>query len=156
VDARNAKGRRDEGLRSLVEAELARVGKLTVVIREADRRRLRKLKKQSHALSRQEEQRCEPGQEVSANSVLVAKRIKTGKGKRLFVGLQAIEAGCQAASVSVRWSRKRPERAVAEAVAALLAKLRRQRIQLPGRAGEARPRVREGTIREEGAAAWRP
>ena len=96
VDAEVPKGAgRSDALRMMVQSELTRAGKFEVVSSREDQKRLRKLRKESHKATARDDQRCALGQEVSPNSVLLAKRFKAGKhGERLSLSMQSIETGC--------------------------------------------------------------
>jgi formylglycine-generating enzyme required for sulfatase activity/protein-disulfide isomerase len=115
-----------EALRSLVQSELTRAGKFTVLTSRDDQARLRRLRKASHQATRRDDQRCALGQEVSPNSVILAKRFRAGRsGERLSLSLQSIETGCVTQQISVPWNQRRAEASVAEGVTALLDGLRR-------------------------------
>ena len=132
VDALDASGAADDALHLHVTSELIRQGRFTMVLSERERTRLRELRRQSHAVNRRDDQRCALGQELSANTRLVARRVGgAGQPQQLIVGLQSIEKGCSAASVSVPWRPGAPGKSVADAVEALLASLRRPP-RLPG------------------------
>ena len=116
----------DRTLQTLVEGELSRSGKLTVVASAADRKRLRRLRKATHGVARRDDQKCELGQEISPSSVLVARRYKAGKaGERLSLSLQSLETGCMTQSATVKWMERDPAGSVSEGVSALLDTLRR-------------------------------
>ena len=115
-----------DSIRSLIEAELTRGGKLDVVVSDEDRALLRARRKATHDATRRDDQRCQLGQEVSPNSILAAKVFRAGKaGKRLSLSLQSLSTGCMASAVTVPWRADRPQAAVAEGVDALINKLRR-------------------------------
>ncbi len=151
IHATGLKGAADRGLRKLVEAEVGKRRKLTVVVAEKERRKLRGLQRTSASLRRRQDQQCKPGEEVSANTVLVAKRIKVGAEQRLFVGLQNIsDATCQLGSLTVVWNKRRPAETVAEAIDGLFGQLRRNKVQMP-RPGAAPSKVRERDLGSTGA-----
>ncbi len=124
VEAFDAGRKPDASLRAAVRSELAREGRLLVVADAAERAALRRLRKGSHGPSRLDEQRCALGQEVSANSRLVARVVGHRGVSKLVVSLFSIERGCELTSVIVRWSKRRSSAAVREAVGALLANMR--------------------------------
>ena len=101
-----------------------------MVASAVEKERLRDLVRRSLAAGADEKLACEAGQEVSANSLLKA-RVTSSAGKpRLSVQLFSAERGCLDASTVVSWNAASPATSVAEAVAELLGKLRRE-TQLP-------------------------
>ncbi|MEL6184098.1 MAG: PEGA domain-containing protein, partial [Myxococcota bacterium] len=117
-------------LRDLVRNEIGRSAKLTVVASEEERKRLDAVRRRSFAERFDDDSRCELGKELSPNSLLDVKVYGSGSRKRLRLGLLSLERGCLVGSAVVDWNRRRPEIAVAEAVAELVQKLRPS-IQMP-------------------------
>jgi hypothetical protein len=126
-------------LQALVQSELTRTGKFTVLSSKKDRARLQRLRKETHRADKRDDQRCELGQEVSPNSVVIAKRFRAGTaGERLTLSLESLETGCLTEQVSVPWQTRDAAAAVEEAVVALLDRLRKSP-QVPG--GKTSPRT---------------
>ncbi len=125
VEAFDARGKPDDTLREQVRTMISLEGKLTVVATDEERRALRALKRKSHDPGRAQKQRCDLGQEVSANSRLVARRIGRGKQARLVLSLLSVEQACQVAAQDVPWQHKNAAASVREAVGALLVGMRR-------------------------------
>ncbi len=76
VVATDVRGKSDGALQRQVEAMLVRSGKLTVVPHAQMRKRLAEVRKDSHTVSRRDDQRCALGAEVSANSLLWVERFQ--------------------------------------------------------------------------------
>ena len=126
VEASHYGGKAHPELEAMVVEELTALKKLTVVADAKEQERLRQLRKDSHGLAKREDQKCEIGQEVSANSLLTATLLGKKKGKRkLALALYSVESGCQLASHYVGYSEKSPKLSVREAVAGLHDKMRR-------------------------------
>jgi len=126
-------GRRQRGPAELVRHEVAKHGKLEVLASHAERKALRELRRDSHDLPMDESLACELGQEVSANSLLEASVGGAKDRRRLNLLLLSAESACLLASATAPWSRRQPERSVAEAVHKLLGRLR-GRLEMPGAA----------------------
>ena len=133
-------------LEALLRAKLAETHKVELVATPAERAKLRELLRRSLAASTDEGQQCELGREISANSLLTARVMDSGRRPRLSLQLQAAERGCVEAATMVDWDPDQPGVSVAEAVAEILGKLRGEtqlpwaaRLSAPRRAAEDRP-----------------
>ena len=145
VEALDARGKPDASLAALVRQELTMSDKLVVVADPAVLKKLRALRKASHSVQKSDKQRCALGAEVSANSLLTARTMGSGRSARLAVSLSSAETGCQLAMKHVPYSTKNRARAVREAVSALLGQLRGT-VQMPRVGGAVvpqRPPVKE-------------
>jgi formylglycine-generating enzyme required for sulfatase activity/thiol-disulfide isomerase/thioredoxin len=133
VVATHTKGKADKALQRMVEAKLNESGKLTVVPDAEMRKRLAKVRKESHSSGRRDDQRCTLGAEVSANSLLTVERFAGS------ISLTLVDAnkGCQLATANVDWDGKRAEKSVHKAVFKLMAQITRRQVQMP-RGGAAR------------------
>ena len=116
-------------LERLIASELSAAGKLVVVASEREKKRLRKLARESLSLHADEHQQCDLGKEVSANSLLQA--TLTRGAEQLRLGLLSVESHCRTRDVYAPWSPERPSRGVSTAVAKLLTSLQRPELQLP-------------------------
>jgi hypothetical protein len=110
----------DEAILKVVEQELSRSDKLLVIAGEAEQHKLDALKAASLSARYDESLHCEIGKEWPANTLLDLKRVEG----RLHLGLYSAEKGCLIAASSVEWNAKKPSASAAEAVAALLARVR--------------------------------
>ncbi len=129
-----------ERLGRLIEQELSRQGKLTVVTSPAERARLRTKAKASLAYSADEATACAIGQEVSPNSILEVS-VTPGRDKQLRLGLVSIESHCRTRDIAEAWDPRQPARSVDRAVTALMSRLKHPEPQLPAlaRAPMSRP-----------------
>ena len=152
VEAVGRDGKPDRVLRRLVQGELGRYGKLTVVADAEMRARLARLRKASHRAAGRTAQRCKLGAEVSANSLLRAERFAGA----LSLALLDAVTNCQRARVSVSWDARGAERTVDKAVFQLMAGLKRQQLQMPAGVKTARRQVVETEKRDTGAGDWTP
>ncbi|MBI2375635.1 MAG: OmpA family protein [Deltaproteobacteria bacterium] len=117
-------------LEGLVRARVRDEDKLEVVATEAERKKLAEIKKKSFQAGFDERLQCEVGKDLSANSLLEAS-ISGDARKRLRLGLLSAERGCLVASSVVDFLPSKAAVSVAEAVAELGSKLRRE-AQMPG------------------------
>ena len=83
-----------EAISTLVRGELSRLSKFELVVTGKEAEEIHKAQKESHSLAKAEKQRCDLGKEVSANSLLVTKLIRTAKGRQLILQLLSVEQGC--------------------------------------------------------------
>ena len=141
VEATDAKGKPDKALKRLVESELSRSGKLTVVADQASRKKLAELRRESRQAGRRVDQRCSIGAEVSANSLVQVEQLND----RLAVSLVDASSGCQRASSTARFDPNRPEQAAAKTVHDLIGQLKRDRLQSPS--GLQKPTARPAPMR---------
>ena len=124
IEAFDSKGKPSRHLGSLLRDALNAHGKLSVVAGREEKARLRKLRRESHALDADEKLACELGQEVSANSLLRAS-LGGPKGKRqLNLTLFSAESACLLAAATAPWDKGHADRSVAEGVDKLLARVR--------------------------------
>ena len=124
---RGAAGPADNMLRALVENELTRLGKFDIVVNEGDRGRMAALRKASHGLKRSEAHRCKIGAEMSANSLVTA----TLMGEQLLLTLKDIEKACLTQSSTTRINPTNLVGSVAEAVGALAARMKADKVEMP-------------------------
>ena len=127
VSATTQSGKRDRALQRKVEAALGRSGKLTVVPDKEMRKRLAKVREESHGSGRRDDQRCALGAEVSANSLLSVERYEGA----LALTLADAESGCQRATASVPLSGEPEEQLIQKVVYRLMAQLKRRSVQMP-------------------------
>ena len=127
VVATNRKGKTDKALQRMVEAKLNESGKLTVVPDAEMRKRLAKVRKESHSAGRRDDQRCSLGAEVSANSLLTVERFAGS----ITLSLVDANKGCQLATSNVDWNDKRADKSVHKAVFKLMAQITRRKVQMP-------------------------
>ena len=106
----------------------------------AEKKRLREVLRRSLAASADDSQQCELGKEISANSLLTATVVESGRRSRLSLQLQSAERGCVEAAVMADWDPDQPAISVAEATSALLGKLRGE-TQLPWATQVSAPRT---------------
>ncbi|MSP92783.1 MAG: TlpA family protein disulfide reductase [Myxococcales bacterium] len=104
-------------------------GKVLVVAAEAEVAALDQAKKHQQGPRYDERQQCELGREVPPNALLQLKRVAQGKDAFLHAGLLDLESGCQLQSASAPWGE--PKDMAAQAVAALLSKLKLPSIAMP-------------------------
>ncbi len=123
-------GLEPDRLRGLIESELSRQGKLSVVVSQKERERLRSMTRASLGLGVDEVTACAIGQEVSPNSILEAK-VTPGRDMQLRLGLISIESHCRTRDIAVAWDPEEPNRSVDRGVTALLARLKQPMPQLP-------------------------
>jgi len=114
----------EPSLRELLRGELANSAKVDVVAGEEEQEALERIRKGSHELKYADNTTCKVGKQLAANSLLRAKMMKAGAGRRLVVQLYNAETGCLSASAGVYWNEERPELPIAEAVAELVNSLR--------------------------------
>ncbi len=155
VEAFDARGKTNAALAMTIRRQLTQSGKMTVVASDAEQRRLRRLRKQSHRPDRDDQQACELGRAVSANMQLEARRVGDGRHAKLVVSLYSIERGCLIASQIVNWTPRDPTLAAGEAIGALMDDLR-ETARMPGAPAVAKPAP---TTRDEtfgGGGEWDP
>jgi hypothetical protein len=116
VVAVDGRGRRNKRLRNLIRMEVAGLGKVSLVATKKERKRLRRLMKESYRLGRDSSLQCEFGKEISANSLLVAKIVRVSGRLRLVLSLYSAQGGCLAASVHADYYPDQPQVAVSAAV----------------------------------------
>lgn len=120
-------------LRGYVVDEIGQSGKLIVVAGDAEREQLAALKQKQFGPRFDESLRCDVGRELPANSLLKVSVLGDSARPRLALQLHSAETGCLSASALADLDSDHPDRAVAEALATLMAKTRTE-TQLPGRA----------------------
>lgn len=144
VEAVDSHSRPAPALAALLRAELARTGKLTVVSGDGERAHLQALRKESHSLGRRSDQRCDPGKEVSPNTLLRARLLDVGRITKLFLSVHTIETGCLQASIFVPAEPGQRQDSIRIAVRRLLDALRSplefpERLALRGRSTSVSP-----------------
>ena len=102
-----------------------------MVAGDAEQQLLEKARRRQHGASFDERLQCELGKEVPPNAVLRVTRVAQGKAAYLNLSVLDIEGGCQTQVVSAPWEADARAMA-AEAVSKLLAKLKVERLQMPG------------------------
>ncbi len=117
-------------LQRLIERELSRQGKLTVVVSPVERARLRAKAKASLAMSASEATACAIGQEVSPSSILEVS-VTPGRDKQIRLGLVSIESHCRTRDIAEAWDPKEPARSVDRALASLMMRLKHPEPQPP-------------------------
>ena len=123
-----------------VREALARDGKVLVAA-SAEERRLLDRARQAAAHPRYDEKaQCQLGAELPPNAILEVSRVAQGKASFLNVSMRDLQTGCAVQSGSGDWKAD-ANAAADEAVAKLLRKLRRDRVQMPGAAGLPAPAV---------------
>jgi len=140
VVAKGEDGKPDQALKRQVEAALGRTGKLTVVADAEQRKRLAAVRKASHGASKRDDQRCEVGAEVSANSELTVERFEGGA---LSMVLADAVSGCQRAAASVNIDERGLDKAVQNATFELMTQLKQRNVQMPLGSRSRSPRRRE-------------
>lgn len=133
VEAGRADGRAVPKLRRQVEAALTRTGKVDVVADDETRKKLEKLRKDSHAPGRSDAQRCPLGEQSSANHLLTA-RLERGE---LSLRLTDAVRGCNIGYANAIWRPDAPEESVASAVNRLMSDLH----EPPERRGQPQPEM---------------
>ncbi|MBM4346310.1 MAG: SUMF1/EgtB/PvdO family nonheme iron enzyme, partial [Deltaproteobacteria bacterium] len=119
-----------------VRTALGSDGKVLVVASADEQRLLDKAKRAQQDPRYDEKAQCQLGAELPPNAVLRVHRVSAGKANHLNLELQDLESGCLVQSSSADWKGE-VETAASEAVAKLLRKLRRDRVQMPGSAAPA-------------------
>ena len=109
-----------EILRSLVRGELHRAAKFDVLMTDQEAASAREARKTSHELSKAKSTTCDLGQEISANSLLHTRVVRTGKGALLVLELISVERGCLVAFARSPLVGDDYETAVLEAVGKLV------------------------------------
>ncbi len=127
VSATDARGRVDRALQRKVEAALTLTGKLTVVPDKEMKKRLAEVRKSSHQAGKRDDQRCELGAEVSANSLLSVERFDGS----LSLSLADAATGCLRVNTSVSWDGEVTEQIVQKATYRLMEKLKRNSVEMP-------------------------
>ena len=145
VIATDGDGTPDRALQRQVEAKLSEAGKLSVVPDADMRRRIARVREESHGAERRDDQRCILGAEVSANSLLKAERFPGS----LALTLVDANTGCQLAMSSVDWDQQRSERAVNKALFKLMNQITRREVQMPGQGAAAGDEARDEARDEE-------
>ena len=143
-------------------------GKITVIAGDEERKMLAASKKAQQGAAFDEKLQCELGKEVPANAILRVSKVAQGKAAFLNVAVYDLAGGCQTQVVSAPWDSD--ARAMAqEAVGKLLAKLKRDGLEMPASAKVAKriqavtperpngPQVEGGDVAvEDGQPARRP
>ena len=155
IDAKNAKGKADRALSAQVASALGRIGKLTVVADKEMKRRLNEVAKESHRPGARDDQRCQIGAEVSANSLLSVERFSAGV---LSMILSDAASGCQRAAASVNVDKRGLAKAVDRGLYQLMSQLKRREIAMPKRLQQSRRDPGKVEVRELGSEreAWEP
>ncbi|HIA03255.1 MAG TPA: TlpA family protein disulfide reductase [Myxococcales bacterium] len=109
-------------LKRNVEEELARLGKMSVVLDTTNTARMKELIEESHLLERAEDQQCNMGKFSSPDTVLEV----DSRNDELIVRLKVIETGCLTQSGRASINPEAPRAAVSQAVDDLMQKLRRE------------------------------
>ncbi|MEC8024113.1 MAG: PEGA domain-containing protein, partial [Myxococcota bacterium] len=136
VEATDDEERPDPKLQAMVESELNVNGKMSVVVAEAERARLRQLQKESFSAIRRDDQRCELGTEMSANVLLKVMRYDDS----MLLKLQEIGSKCQK-SVIHGYSAKTATTDVRFAIKKLTRKLTQRPVKLPAYGGNAKAQL---------------
>ena len=130
-----------EPLVRLVEAEVARSGKLDVIADPEARAAVRRAyARRLAARPADEVARCEAGGRLTERSVLTARVIDAAGAPRLQLALLSVERGCMVEHAVAPWRADRQEASVAEAVATITRALRRQ-LAVPRQATSSRAEV---------------
>lgn len=132
VQARAANGKPSPALEALITDELMTDGHYAVVVGKDERAALARIRKDSHAVGKQDRQRCKLGAAMSANSILDATLIRDGGGSLLRLTLTSAESECVVASSTQPYDHKAQARSVRAAVGALIDSLRRPLEKLEG------------------------
>ena len=127
VSALTSRGKADRALQRKVEAALTLSGKLTVVPDNQMKKRLAEVRKSSHQAGKRDDQRCELGAEVSANSLLTVERFDGS----LSLSLADAATGCMRVNTSVPWEGEVTDQIVQKATYRLMEKLKRGQVQMP-------------------------
>ena len=130
IEASGTDGRPAPDLAAALTREFSMTRKLVVVVHERERRRLRELRKATHANAAAANQRCRLGVELTANARLRARLLRDGAGTKLALNLQSIEKGCQNSAAFATYNPTDSAASVRETVASLLDVLR-QRVEMP-------------------------
>lgn len=113
-----------DNVRELIRERLRDEDKLEVVATKAEQAALDKIKAESFGARYNDQMQCQIGMELSANSMIQARITGSANRQQLALLLLSAEKGCLIASASVPFSAGKPKVSVAEAVTALLAKIR--------------------------------
>ncbi len=153
VEAFGVDNKPDQLMETMVRTEVQMGGKFEVVVSAVERKKLAALRKASHSMGGRTDHQCKVGAAISANSLLTAKVLGSGRSQKLSLQLKSAETGCLLASNWVGFSPKRASQAVREAVVGLIDKLRNPPEHPKGGrfgsrpvAGSATPQVKEGHI----------
>ena len=123
-------GATDAAMLAVREA-LTRDGKVLVVASADEQRLIDKAKQAAGNARYDEKSQCQLGAELPPNALLRVSRVGEGKAAFLNVQMQNLETGCTLQSGSAPWAGEVAP-AADEAVAKLMRKLRRDRVQMPG------------------------
>ena len=125
-------------LRNLVRSELTRGGKIQIASNKEERAALRELKRRGYSAGFDDKMACDAGRELPPNSVLDVSLTGRGSRQRVALTLLSVESGCVVAAATSPWSKRNPQKSVAEVLDKLVNKMQGA-MQLPAGASTSRP-----------------